>query len=56
MRALAALLAGVFILGGCVIVQDMYDDRARDECLELPTPDERRDCNRQVHDRELSRD
>lgn len=47
------ILLGTFslaLLGGCAIGQDVYDDRQLDECRELPTSNERLDCERTVRD------
>lgn len=38
------------LLGACAIGQDIYDDRRIDECRELPTPNERLDCERAARD------
>lgn len=38
------------LLGGCALGQDLYDDRRIDECRELPTPNERLDCERGARD------
>lgn len=38
------------LLGGCALGQDVYDERQLDECRELPTPNERLDCERTVRD------
>ncbi len=38
------------MLGGCALGQDLYDDRRIDECRELPTPNERLDCERAARD------
>jgi len=47
--AIASLLIST-MLGGCAIGQHAYDNRQLDECRELPTPDERRTCERTVRD------
>lgn len=38
------------MLGGCALGQDLYDDRRIDECRQLPTPNERLDCERAARD------
>lgn len=38
------------LLGGCALGQDLYDHRRIDECRELPTPNERLDCERRARD------
>ena len=38
------------LLAGCALGQDIYDDRRIDECRELPTPNERLDCERAARD------
>lgn len=48
-------VVALLLLPGCMLAQDAYDDRAQDECRELPTPDERLACDRAVHDRALKR-
>jgi len=50
MKSAILLLALSAIVAGCAIGQDIYDDHRVDECRELPTPDERRDCERTVRD------
>ena len=50
MKSLILILGLVSLLGGCAIGQDIYDNRRLDECRDLPTPDERRDCERAARD------
>ena len=42
------LLCG--LLASCAIGQDLYDERRIDECRDLPTPNERIDCERSARD------
>ena len=55
MRAALSLLAVSALLGGCALGQDIYDERRVQECRELPTPDERRSCERAARDAEMDR-
>ena len=50
MKTLACCLSLCCLLGGCALGQDLYDERRIDECRELPTPDERLDCERSARD------
>ncbi|MCR9196913.1 MAG: hypothetical protein NXH88_19415 [Hyphomonas sp.] len=50
MKAIALSLGLCCLLAGCALGQDMYDDRRIDECRELPTPNERLDCERAARD------
>ena len=34
----------------CALGQDLYEDRRIDECRDLPTPNERLDCERDARD------
>lgn len=46
-------LSSLFICGlvaSCAIGQDLYDERRIDECRDLPTPNERIDCERAARD------
>ena len=38
------------MLASCALGQDLYDERRVDECRELPTPNERLDCERVARD------
>nr|WP_156780859.1 hypothetical protein [Hyphomonas sp. Mor2] len=38
------------LMGGCALGQELYDARRIDECRELPTPNERLDCERTARD------
>jgi len=50
MRAALLSVSLCVLLGACAIGQDIYDDRRIDECRELPTPNERLDCERAARD------
>lgn len=50
MKAIVLSLGLCSLLAGCALGQDIYDDRRIDECRELPTPNERLDCERTVRD------
>jgi|GEM_PF-6142878 len=50
MKSIAISLVLTALLGGCAIGQDIYDHRRIDECRELPTPNERLDCERAARD------
>jgi len=50
MKALLVSLCLCSLLGGCAIGQDIYDDRQIEECRDLPTPNERVQCERDVRD------
>ncbi len=50
-----AVLGVLSVLPACAIVQGAYDERVKEECNELPTSDERRDCNRAAEDAEQAR-
>ncbi len=54
MKALFAA-AGLLALSGCTIFQDVYDEEARQQCNDLPTPDERLACSRAADDAERAR-
>ena len=50
MRKAIALILSLTPLSACAIGQQMYDNRRLEECYELPTPDERRACEREARD------
>ena len=50
MKALATSIGLSCLLGGCALGQDIYDDRRIAECRDLPTPNERMDCERNARD------
>lgn len=52
MKRILLLFCLMPALGGCVIGQQIYDERRLDECRELPTADERRTCEREARDAE----
>ena len=49
MRTLLAL-AALTLLPACVLAQDAYDSESLKQCRELPTPQERLQCERDDHD------
>lgn len=49
MRA-ALVIAALLTLPACVIGQGAYDDYARTQCDQLPTPNERLQCERDAAD------
>ncbi len=57
MRA-AGVCAGLALLGlsGCALGQDIYDDEAKRQCRELPTAEERLQCERDRFDAERDRE
>lgn len=55
MRAAISLVALSVLVAGCAIGQDIYDQRRIQECRDLPTPDERLSCERDVRDAEMNR-
>jgi hypothetical protein len=50
MRRALICLGLCALLSACAIGQDIYDDRRIDECRDLPTPNERLDCERAARD------
>lgn len=50
MRSAIIALSLIGILAGCALGQDIYDERRINECRELPTPDERLNCERNARD------
>ena len=50
MRAAICITCLCVLIGGCAIGQDIYDNRRIDECRDLPTPNERIDCERAARD------
>jgi len=50
MRTAILVLMLCGMLAGCALGQDLYDERRVDECRELPTPNERLDCERVARD------
>lgn len=50
MKAGIGVICFCLLIGGCAIGQDLYDNRRIDECRELPTPNERLDCERDARD------
>ena len=50
MRRAVLVLSLCALIAGCAIGQDLYDERRIDECRDLPTPNERIDCERTARD------
>ena len=50
MKTLAVAIGLSILLTGCALGQNVYDDRRIAECRELPTPNERLDCERTARD------
>ncbi|MEL6862471.1 MAG: hypothetical protein AAGL11_11580 [Pseudomonadota bacterium] len=50
MRRALLILSLCTLVASCAIGQDLYDERSVDECRDLPTPNERIDCERSARD------
>lgn len=50
MKTVALFLSMCGLLSACAIGQDVYDQQQIEECRDLPTPNERLDCERAVRD------
>lgn len=55
MKAALFALAALPLLSGCAVLQGSYDNRADEECRDLPNTEDRVACQRAVQEAEIKR-